>query len=214
MQASLVWDLAGSGTAPSPATDGGGTWQQGSTTFFNVGPGGPKTWDNAQNFDVTFGSGGAGGIVTLGSAIRTGGNLIFGPTTAPYTIRQPAPITSRSSAASSTAPTPPINVATLVLAPTGTGTSASPIELPVFVSSGVTLTESGNITQAGVFTGLTKSGGGTLVLNDASVNLHRRHHDLGRHHQARQRQRPAHGRRRQRQHRLRRRLPHRARRHP
>jgi autotransporter-associated beta strand protein len=58
MSPGLTWDANGNG---SGVTDGGGTWINSSTTWWN----GTKNVNWADNFNARFGSGGVGGTVTL-----------------------------------------------------------------------------------------------------------------------------------------------------
>ena len=158
----LVWeDVSPATNPPTPATDGGGTWSDGSTNFYNVQVGGTQVpFSNAGNLDVDFGAGGAGSTVTLGTPIRAGGNLIFTPTTTPYTLSGTV-----------------TNNLTLVggIIASGSATVAAPTVLAPataqeswFISTGVTVNEAGSISQAAGSVGLVKAGPGTLLVSGAT----------------------------------------------
>jgi autotransporter-associated beta strand protein len=153
-----------SGAAPSASTDGGGTWQNGSTTFYNdVPPPGPSqpgaAYDSNATADVVFGSGGAGGTVTLTGAVTVKGSLSFQAVTAPYTIASSAPG----------------NTLTLV---GGIGGSASAnITAPIVLQgsqqftagSGTLLSVTGGISESAPGTTLTVGGDiGTVVLGGSN----------------------------------------------
>ena len=151
-----IWSLGG--VSPTSGTDGAGTWSNGSINFFNTDPpmtGTQEPYDNNSTADVIFGSGGNGGIVTLGSAITVGGELVFSQVATPYTI----------GAGGGT------NALTL----TGgiVGSNNATINAPVVLKAsqtftagaGTTLTVNGNISEAVAGTQLTIGGDvGTVVL--------------------------------------------------
>jgi fibronectin-binding autotransporter adhesin len=67
-------------------SDGGGTWTDGGGNFYDTNAGMMTTWSNSGSSNVTFGSGGNGGTVSLGSPIIVAGMLTFAPVASPYTI--------------------------------------------------------------------------------------------------------------------------------
>ncbi len=80
--ANLTWDNSGSATV---GTDGAGVWNNLGNTNWVTG-GVNQQWDNTLIDNAIFGSGGAGGLVTLGSNI-TAGTLTFNATSGgTYTI--------------------------------------------------------------------------------------------------------------------------------
>ncbi len=156
-----IWSLGG--VSPTSGTDGAGTWSNGSINFFNTDPpmtGTQEPYDNNSTADVIFGSGGNGGIVTLGSAITVGGELVFSQVASPYTIGASG--------------------GTNALSLTGgiVGSNNATINAPVVLKAsqtftagaGTTLTVNGNISEAVVGTQLTIGGdAGTVVLGGTNT---------------------------------------------
>ncbi len=69
-----VWSTNGSGSF----VDGSGTWQSGSTSFFQLPGNSSFPYNNADSNDVIFGHGGSGGLITIGTPVTAAGNLILG----------------------------------------------------------------------------------------------------------------------------------------
>ncbi len=132
-------------------TDGAGSWTNGGTNFFDNTNGVAATWSNAAGDNLTFGNGGAGGAVTLGSDVNVN-TLRFATVSSPYTIQG----------------TNNISLTGGIIA-SNSATIAAPVWMQASqtwtVSSGQTLTVTSNVSQnAGPF-GLTVTGGGTLNLS-------------------------------------------------
>ncbi len=151
------WSLGGL----TPAADGAGTWQSGSTNFYQTSGTTTTTqvpYNNSASADTEFGAGGNGGIITLGSNVIVGGNFILGPLAAgqSYTFA-PAAATSNSltlvggvSASNNT------SISSLVVLGGSQAWSTD---------GGVTLSVSGNISESVAGSQLTKTGNGTVVLS-------------------------------------------------
>ena len=80
-------------TGGTPPVDGAGTWQNGSTTFYNNVPSpgisqANAPYDSNATADVIFGNGGNGGTVTITGPVAVNGALVFSAVKAasPYTI--------------------------------------------------------------------------------------------------------------------------------
>ena len=78
--ATLTWDANGTTTG---VTDGAGTWNTANTNWWN----GSSTGTWVDNSDAVFGSGGAGGTVTISGFTPTVNSMTFGPIiTTQYTL--------------------------------------------------------------------------------------------------------------------------------
>jgi autotransporter-associated beta strand protein len=149
------WSVGGG----NPPVDGGGTWQSGSTNFFDTNPDTTQApYDNTSNNDVIIGNGGNGGTITLGGAVRVGGSLVFSPVNTPYTIGAPG------------------GTNTLQLAQGIAASANATINAPIILEasqtfgadSGMTVTLNGGISQTGGSQVLTISDQGTIVLGGTS----------------------------------------------
>jgi autotransporter-associated beta strand protein len=152
---SLTWSV--NGLAPTTSTDGAGTWTNGGATFYNTGSNATTTWDNTATNALTIGSGGNGGIITLGGNVTVGGALTFAAVTSPYTV----------GAGNGTN--------TLTLVGGITANNSATINAPTILEASQTwnvatgnLTVTGAISETGGARTLTKSGVGTLVLTSTS----------------------------------------------
>jgi autotransporter-associated beta strand protein len=142
----LVWSPS------SYPSDGNGTWTNGGGNFYDTTATSPATYSNTSNDNVTFGSGGAGGSVTLSGAVIVGGNLSFQTVISPYTITASAgslTLDGNVNAANSAT----IN-APLILGASGIWD----------IASGQTLKLGGSVAETGGSQSITKTDSGTLVL--------------------------------------------------
>jgi fibronectin-binding autotransporter adhesin len=156
-----VWSVGGN--SPTSATDGAGTWANGSINFFNTDPamtGTQEPYANTSTDDVIFGSGGNGGIVTLSGAVTVGGELVFSQVNTPYTIGASGGTNA------------------LTLGAGIIGSNNATIAAPVILSAsqtftagaGTTLTLSGGISEQTAGTKLTIGGDiGTVVLGGTNT---------------------------------------------
>jgi len=153
---SLKWDVGGGG---SPVVDGAGSWgnaSPGNSNFFNTVTNTTATFNNGNSFDVTFGNGGNGGIITLTSNVRTGGKLYFqaagatkytlGAVGGTFTLTTVGDIIANESAT--------IN-APVILEASQTWN----------VAAAKTITVNGTVGEQSAGLALTKIGAGTLILN-------------------------------------------------
>ena len=151
----LTWSV--NGLAPTSGTEGAGTWANGGANFYNTGTSSTTTWDNTATNNLTVGSGGAGGTLTLGGNVRVGGALTFASVTSPYTIGAVNGTNTLTLAGGITA-----NNSATINAPTVLEASQT-----WSVANGDTLTANGSISETGGVRTLTKDGAGTLVLAGA-----------------------------------------------
>jgi len=151
--ASLTWDAD---TVTAGAQDGDGTWNQTNTNY----------WDGAANdtydtFDnITFGSGGTG-TVTLGSAVRGGGNHI--------TFANDYTIDTNGSYIGGQGNNTIRTKANVDASIIGSGEFRMYVNPSLRTESGSTLTMDAKITEASGVENLTKTDVGTLILNGANT---------------------------------------------
>lgn len=155
------WSVGGASISSSGPVDGGGTWSNGNgANFFSSNPDtNNASYDNTASTNVVIGNGQGGGQINLGSDVRVGGVLVFGPNSSPYTIG----VASDAHAI------------TLVngLAATGNATINAPVKMEqsqtVSPQVGVTVTTNGGVSEATPGLILTQSNLGTFVLNGTST---------------------------------------------
>ncbi len=153
---SLTWSV--NGLAPTSGTDGAGTWTNGSANFYNTGSNATTTWDNTATNALTIGSGGSGGVITLGGNVRVGGALTFASVTSPYTVGAGNGTNTLTLAGGITA-----NESATINAPTVLETSQT-----WSVANAKTLTANGAVSETGGARSLFKDGAGTLIIASAN----------------------------------------------
>ncbi len=152
----LTWSLGG--LAPTSSTDGVGTWTNGSSNFYNTGTSAAMTWDNTATNNLTVGSGGTGGTITLGGNVRVGGTITLAAVSSPYTIGTSGGTNTLTLVGGATA-----NNSATINAPTVLEASQS-----WTIDTSKILTTNGAISETGGARALTKDGAGTLVLTSAN----------------------------------------------
>jgi autotransporter-associated beta strand protein len=153
----IHWSIGGS----SPAVDGGGTWSEGSTNFYNssgttVTP--QYAYNSSTGFDTVFGtsSSGNGGTITLGSNVKVGGLFVLGQlaTGQSYTFTPQAATANSLTLTGGIAASNNTSIGAPVVLAASQAWSAD---------SNVVLTVSGNISES-TSSQLSKTGNGTVVL--------------------------------------------------